>query len=75
MYIMRKSRLLQLEALSELAQSIRTATKMRLSVNVTGLEEPRHFNIDDDNYLLMQTQVVSHFESFLNHTFLQHMLC
>ncbi|CAG9098707.1 unnamed protein product [Plutella xylostella] len=47
-----------LESLSQMAQLIKTSTNMRVSANVTGSEEPRQFNIDDDNALIIQTQLV-----------------
>ncbi|CAG9566895.1 unnamed protein product [Danaus chrysippus] len=47
-----------LDALALFAHMIRTTTKLRVSVNVTGFEEPRQFNIDSDNSLILQTQLV-----------------
>ncbi|CAH2104661.1 unnamed protein product [Euphydryas editha] len=47
-----------LDALSHFAQAIKTATKLRVSVALAGSEEPRQFNIDDDNALIIQTQLV-----------------
>ncbi|XP_026487589.2 thioester-containing protein 1 allele S3-like [Vanessa tameamea] len=47
-----------LDALSQFAQTIKTATKLRVSVAVSGSEEPRQFNIDNDNALIIQTQLV-----------------
>ncbi|XP_049864919.1 CD109 antigen-like isoform X2 [Pectinophora gossypiella] len=47
-----------LDALAEYSAVIKTSTKLRVSVNVTGLEEPRQFTIDDDNALIVQTQLV-----------------
>ncbi|KAJ2953639.1 hypothetical protein O0L34_g1251 [Tuta absoluta] len=47
-----------LDALAMFSDAIRTSTKLRLSANVTGFEEPRQFNIDDDNFIIVQTQLV-----------------
>ncbi|XP_013181291.1 PREDICTED: C3 and PZP-like alpha-2-macroglobulin domain-containing protein 8 [Papilio xuthus] len=47
-----------LDALAQFSEAIKTSKKLRVSVNVTGFEEPRQFNIDDDNALIIQTQLV-----------------
>lgn len=47
-----------LEALAELADAIKTPNKLRVSVTVPSSEEARQFNIDDDNSLIIQTQLV-----------------
>ncbi|XP_063529848.1 thioester-containing protein 1 allele R1-like [Cydia strobilella] len=47
-----------LDALAMFAKEIRSPSKLRLSVNVTGSEEARQFNIDDENALVIQTQLV-----------------
>ncbi|CAG5022083.1 unnamed protein product [Parnassius apollo] len=47
-----------LDALAQFSETIRTSNKLRVSVNVSSIEEPRQFNIDDDNALIVQTQLV-----------------
>ncbi|KPJ15105.1 CD109 antigen [Papilio machaon] len=47
-----------LDALAQFSEAIKTSKKLRVSVNVTSFEEPRQFNIDDDNALIVQTQLV-----------------
>ncbi|XP_041986950.1 CD109 antigen-like [Aricia agestis] len=54
-----------LDAVAQFAQAIRTPTKLRIAVNVTGFDEPRQFNIDDDNALIIQTQLVRNARSTL----------
>ncbi|GBP44985.1 CD109 antigen [Eumeta japonica] len=47
-----------LESLSELAEAIKTSTKLRVSVTFQDSEEPRTFSIDNDNAFIMQTLLV-----------------
>lgn len=44
------------DALAEFAETIKTTTKLRISVNVTGAEETRQFQIGENNALIIQTQ-------------------
>lgn len=41
------------------AEAVRSPTNLRLSINVTGSEEARQFNIDSHNALVVQTQLVN----------------
>ncbi|CAG4944809.1 unnamed protein product [Colias eurytheme] len=52
-----------LDALAQFAEAIKTSTKLRVAVNVTGFEEPRQFNIDSDNALIIQTQLIRNIRS------------
>ncbi|CAK1549918.1 unnamed protein product [Leptosia nina] len=52
-----------LDALAQFSEAIKTSTKLRISVNVTGFEEPRQFNIDTDNALIIQTQLIRNMRS------------
>ncbi|CAH4004421.1 unnamed protein product [Pieris brassicae] len=52
-----------IDALAQFAEAIKTSTKLRVSVNVTGFEEPRQFNIDSDNALIIQTQLIRNIRS------------
>ncbi|XP_026329682.1 CD109 antigen-like isoform X2 [Hyposmocoma kahamanoa] len=54
-----------LDALAQYSDAVKTSTKLRISVNVTGFEEPRQINIDDDNALFIQTQLVRNARSAL----------
>ncbi|XP_023935608.2 thioester-containing protein 1 allele S3 isoform X2 [Bicyclus anynana] len=47
-----------LDALAQFAQMLKTTNKLRVSVTVATFEEPRQFNIDNDNALIIQTQLV-----------------
>ncbi|XP_072936646.1 thioester-containing protein 1 allele S3-like isoform X2 [Epargyreus clarus] len=47
-----------LDSLAQYAALIKSPTKLRIAVNVTGFDEPRQFNIDNDNALIIQTQLV-----------------
>ncbi|KAI8427884.1 hypothetical protein MSG28_002244 [Choristoneura fumiferana] len=47
-----------LDSLAMFAKAVRSPTNLRLSVNVTGSEEARQFNIDSHNALVVQTQLV-----------------
>ncbi|XP_075992321.1 thioester-containing protein 1 allele R1-like [Anticarsia gemmatalis] len=47
-----------IDSLAQFAETIRTATKLRVSVNVTGSEEARQFQIAENNALVIQTQSI-----------------
>ncbi|XP_045774990.1 C3 and PZP-like alpha-2-macroglobulin domain-containing protein 8 [Maniola jurtina] len=47
-----------LDALAQFAETMKTTNKLRVSVTVASFEEPRQFNIDNDNALIIQTQLV-----------------
>lgn len=47
-----------IDSLAHYAETIRTITKLRVSVNVTGSEETRQFQIAENNALIIQTQSI-----------------
>lgn len=57
--------MLQLDALAQFAETIKTTNKLRVSVTVASFEEPRQFNIDSDNALIIQTQLVTIKQRFI----------
>ncbi|KAJ0181857.1 hypothetical protein K1T71_002579 [Dendrolimus kikuchii] len=46
------------DALAQFAETIKTSTKLRVSVNVTGSDEARQFQIGENNAFIIQTQSV-----------------
>ncbi|VVD02140.1 unnamed protein product [Leptidea sinapis] len=54
-----------IDAVAQFAEAIKTSTKLRVSVNVSGFDEPRQFNIDSDNALIIQTQLIRNIRSAL----------
>lgn len=48
-----------MDALAQFAETVKSSTKLRVSVNVTGSEESRQFQIGENNALIIQTQSVS----------------
>lgn len=48
-----------MDALAQFAETIKTTTKLRVSVNVTGSDESRQFQIGENNAFIIQTQSVS----------------
>ncbi|XP_004927018.1 C3 and PZP-like alpha-2-macroglobulin domain-containing protein 8 [Bombyx mori] len=46
------------DALAQFAETIRSSSKLRISVNVTGSEETRQFQIGENNALIIQTQSI-----------------
>lgn len=49
----------QVDALAQFAETVKSSTKLRISVNVTGSEESRQFQIGENNALIIQTQSVT----------------
>ncbi|KAL0849223.1 hypothetical protein ABMA28_013556 [Loxostege sticticalis] len=47
-----------LDAIAHYAETIHTTTKLRISVNVTGSQEPKLFQIGDYNPLIIQDQAI-----------------
>ncbi|XP_028159271.1 CD109 antigen-like [Ostrinia furnacalis] len=47
-----------LDAIAHYAELIKTTTKLRISVNVTGSQEPKLFQIGDNNPLIIQDQAI-----------------
>ncbi|CAD0196153.1 unnamed protein product [Chrysodeixis includens] len=50
--------LMSIDALAQYAETVKTTSKLRVSVNETGSEDTRQFQIGDNNALVIQTKTI-----------------